>query len=192
MKLHETNISEIDDMLSYMQSECSKSGIDFQIQLSGNICYMINNYINKEKLEILLADHIKNAIIAINHTKTRNKSILLRLGMIEGIYSVYVYDSGIEFEVETLANLGEKPCTTHVNTGGTGIGFMNTFDTLRKYQASILICEYGRPCQDNFTKCIQIKFDKKNEFRICSYRVNELQNRINKKEVQIEKIEGDF
>lgn len=192
VKLQETNISEIDDMLSYMQSECSKSRIDFQIQLNGNIHYMINNYIDKEKLEILLADHIKNAIIAINYTETNNRSILLRLGMIEGIYSVNVYDSGIEFEVETLANLGEKPTTTHGDTGGTGIGFMNTFDTLKQYQASMIICEYGKPCQDNFTKCIQIKFDKKNEFKICSYRVNELQNGINKKEVQIEKIEGNF
>lgn len=170
VELDKTNIPEIDDMLSYMQSECSKEKIDFQIQLSGNIHHMVNNYIDKEKLEILLADHIKNAIIAIQYSNNINKSILVKLGMIEGVYSLCIYDSGIEFEVDTLANLGKKPSTTHAENGGTGMGFMNTFDTLRQYQASMIIHEYGKPCAENFTKVIQIKFDKKEEFKICSYR----------------------
>lgn len=170
VELDKTNIPEIDDMLSYMQSECSKEKIDFQIQLSGNIHHMVNNYIDKEKLEILLADHIKNAIIAIQYSNNINKSILVKLGMIEGVYSLCIYDSGIEFELDTLANLGKKPSTTHAENGGTGMGFMNTFDTLRQYQASMRIHEYGKPCAENFTKMIQIKFDKKSEFKICSYR----------------------
>ncbi len=173
VELDKTNIPEIDDMLSYMQSECNKEKIDFQVQLSGNIHYMVNNYVDKEKLEILLADHIKNAIIAIQYSTNINKSILVKLGMIEGSYSLYIYDSGIEFEVDTLTNLGKKPCTTHADKGGTGMGFMNTFDTLRQYQASMIIHEYGKPCPENFTKMIQIKFDRKNEFRICSYREDE-------------------
>lgn len=188
VELAKTNIPEIDDMLSYMQSECSKNKIDFQIQLSGNIHHMINNYIHKEKLEILLADHIKNAIIAIQHSDNNNKNILVRLGIIEGIYSLYVYDSGIEFEIDTLANLGKKPSTTHADKGGTGMGFMSTFDTLKEYQASMIIYEYGKPCQDNFTKVLQIKFDKKKEFKICSYRANEIEEKINQKSFQLEKI----
>ena len=35
--LDKTGISEIDDMLAFMQSECVKNKIDFQLQLSGNI-----------------------------------------------------------------------------------------------------------------------------------------------------------
>lgn len=188
VELAKTNIPEIDDMLSYMQSECSKNKIDFQIQLSGNIHHMINNYIGKEKLEILIADHIKNAIIAIQHSDNTNKSILVRLGIIEGIYSLYVYDSGIEFEIDTLANLGKKPSTTHADNGGTGMGFMNTFDTLKEYQASMIIYEYGKPCQENFTKVLKIRFDKKNEFKIYSYRANEIGGKIKKKSFQLEKI----
>ena len=102
IELAKTNINKIDDILKYMQSECIKEKIDFQLQLNGNIHYMINNYISEEELQILLADHIKNAIIAIKHTDNINKSILVRLGLIEGIYSVYIYDSGIEFNKETL------------------------------------------------------------------------------------------
>lgn len=170
IKLDKTGIPEVDDMLAYMQSECAKEKIDFQVQLSGNIHYMVNHYVAKEKLEILLADHIKNAIIAIQCSTNSNKSILVKLGIIEGVYSLYIYDSGIEFEVETFPNLGKKPSTTHADRGGTGMGFMNTFDTLKQYQASMIIQEYGEPCPEDFTKVIQIKFDKKKEFKISSYR----------------------
>ncbi len=170
IELPKTKIPQIDDMLTYMQSECINNKIDFQLQINGNIHYMINHHISIEKLEILLADLIKNAIIAINYSKSTNKSILVRLGMLDGIYSLYVYDSGIEFEEETLKTLGTKPSTTHADNGGTGMGFMNIFDTLKQYNASITIQEYGKPSKDNFTKVIKIKFDNKNEFNINSYR----------------------
>ena len=169
-KLIKTEISNIDDMLEYMQSECIKNKIEFELQISGNIHYMVNNLISKEDLEILLADHIKDAIIAINHTDNINRSILVRLGEIDGIYSLYIYDSGIEFEKETLAKLGKEPITTHANEGGTGMEFMNTFDTLKKYQASFIINELSEPNKDNYTKVLVFKFDKKNEFKIMSYR----------------------
>ena len=172
--LDETGISEIDDMLAFMQSECVKNKIDFQLQLSGNIYTMINHYVEKEELEILLADHIKNAIIAIGYGDNVNKSILVRLGKLDGNYGLYIYDSGIEFEIETLINLGKKPSTTHKDSGGTGMGFMNTFDTLRKHKASFIIEEYGKPVKDNFTKALKFKFDNKNEFKICTYRKEEI------------------
>ena len=174
VELTKTEVEEIDDMLKYMQSECNKSNIDFNVEIKGNIHHMVNNIINKEDLEILLADHIKNAIIAINHSDNVNKSILVKLGKIDKIYSLYIYDSGIEFEKETLSNLGNKPSTTHAEEGGTGMGFMNTFDTLRKYNASMTIKEYNKPNKDNYTKSLIIKFDKKAEFKITSYRQNEI------------------
>lgn len=172
MELDKTEIAEIDDMLKYMQSECKKNKIDFELQLKGNIHHMTNNLIEKKDLETLLADHIKNAIIAINHTDNINRSILVRLGKIDETYGLYIYDSGIEFKSETLENLGKKPSTTHKDEGGTGMGFMNTFDTLRKCNASLIIEEYNKPSKDNYTKAIIIKFDNKNEFKVESYRKN--------------------
>ena len=165
-----TTISEIDNILKYMKAECEKNNIDYQVQIKGNLYHMTNNYIAKEDLEILLADHIKNAIIAINHSKNTNKSILVRIGLIDGIYGLHIYDTGIEFEIETLKQLGKKPATTHAEEGGTGMGFMNTFDTLKKYKASMTIKEIGKPNKDNYTKIIIIKFDQNNEFKITSYR----------------------
>ena len=185
IELTKTNIDKIDSMLKYMQSECVKNKIDFQLQINGNIHHMINKYIEKEDLEILIADLIKNAIIAINHSENNNKSILVRLGIIDGAYSLYVYDSGIEFEIDTLINLGVKPSTTHVNDGGTGMGWMNTFDTLKKYKASLVIEEYGKPVEDNFTKVIRIIFDKKNIYKVSSYREEEIRERDVKKRIEI-------
>ena len=175
--LDKTEIPEIDDMLKYMQSECVKNKIDFQLQLSGNIYTMINHYVSVEELEILLADHIKNAIIAIGYANSVNKSILVRLGKLDRSYGLYIYDSGIEFEIETLLNLGKKPSTTHKDDGGSGMGFMNTFDTLRKHKASFIIEEYGKPVKDNFTKALKFKFDNKNEFKIYTYRKEEIKNK---------------
>lgn len=177
VELSKTGILVIDDMLSYMQSECIKNKIDFQLQLNGNIYTMTNHYIGKDELEILLADHIKDAIIAIGYVDSVNKSILVRLGKIDGIYSLYIYDSGIEFEIETFMNLGVKPSTTHKDSGGTGMGFMNTFDTLRKYKASLEIEEIGKPCKDNFTKVLKFRFDNKEEFKIKSYRKDEIKKK---------------
>lgn len=188
VELTKTGILEIDDMLKYMQSECTKNKIDFQLKVSGNIHYMVNNYVNKENLEILIADHIKNAIIAIQNSSNANKSILVRLGIIDGYYSLYIYDSGIEFEIETLKNLGKKPSTTHKDTGGTGMGFMNTFETLNKFKASIIIKEYNKPVKDNFTKLITIKFDNKNEYKIYSYRAQEIRKEVKNHELEIEDI----
>lgn len=173
-ELSKTNIVELDDMIKYMQSECVKNNIDFELQINGNIHHMVNNFINKENLEILLADLIKNSIIAINQSDNVNRSILVKLGFIDKFYSLFVYDSGIEFEIHTLLSLGNKPCSTHLNSGGTGIGFMNTFDTLRKYNASIIINELNSPSKDNYTKVIIIKFDKQNKSKISSYRSNEI------------------
>ena len=169
MELDKTGISSIDDMLKYMQSECVKNKIDFTLQIKGNIHYMVHNLVKEEELETLLADHIKDAIIAINHTDNANRSILVRLGNIDDIYSLYIYDSGVEFKPEVLENLGKKPCTTYANEGGTGMGFMNTFDTIRKHKSSLIIEEIGKPTEDNYTKVIIIKFDKKNEFKVKSY-----------------------
>ena len=169
-KLKSTGIDRIDYMLKYMQSECTKNNIEFELILNGNIHHIVNNFISINDLEILLADHIKNAIIAIQHSSNINKSILVKLGLFDNSYSIWIYDSGIEFEQNTLKRLGKEPSTTHSSNGGTGMGFMNTFDTLSKSKASMLIKELGQPTADNYTKIIIIKFGEKFNFKVEGYR----------------------
>ena len=187
--LEKTGKEIVDDMLDCMQAKCVENNIDFQLQINGNIYHMTNNYIAKEDLEILLADHIKDAIIAINHCENINKSILVRIGKIDGIYGVYFYDSGIEFEFNTLLNLGKIPITTHKNEGGTGMGFMNTFKTLSKTKGSLEIEEIGKPSKSNFTKVLKFKFNNKNEYKIISYKGKELKEKDEENKLIIENIE---
>ena len=174
IELDKTGIVEIDDMLRYMQSECNKNKIEFILKLNGRIQPMTNNLIDKDDLETLLADHIRNAIIAVEHSENINRSIMVKLGKTDGEYGLSIYDSGIEFKIETLKNLGKIPSTTHAEEGGTGMGFMNTFETLKKYKASLKIEEIGKPSKDNYTKVISIKFDNQNDYNIKSYRQEEI------------------
>ncbi len=189
VELKKTGIAVIDDMLSYMQAECIKNNINFQLQISGNMYHMVNNYIDKSDLEILLADHIKDAIIAVNHVETNNKSILVRIGEIDGKYGVYFYDSGVEFTIGTLIKLGKVPVTTYKEEGGSGMGFMNSFNTLNKYKATLIIEELNQPTNDNFTKVLKFIFNEEEKFKILSYRNQEIANKNNNKELIIEKLQ---
>lgn len=159
-----------------MQHECLKSNIEFNVQINGNIYFMINNLIPQGKLETLIGDHIKDAIIAINSSDNTYRNIMVMLGIINNCYEFRVYDSGIEFEIETMLNLGIKPITTHEEIGGTGIGFISTFETLKECKASLIIEERQKPSTNNYTKAIIIRFDRKNEYKICSYRANDIKS----------------
>ena len=59
------------------------------------------------KKEILIADNIKNARIAIQHSNNTYKSIMVRLGKIDGYYSLYVYDSGVEYGIIPVPKLAD-------------------------------------------------------------------------------------
>lgn len=181
--LEKTGIFGIDNILEYMSNEAIKHNIKFNLKIHENIQYMIENIIDQSKLETLLGDHIKDAIIAINSSENTYKELLVEIGEIENCYQVCIYDTGIEFEINTLLNLGLKAITTHKLTGGSGIGFMTTFETLKATKASLII-EERHPIDDkDYTKAVRIKFDGKHEYRICSYRSKEIQNK--KKDTRI-------
>ena len=175
--LEKTGIFGIDNILEYMSNEAIKHNIKFNLKIHENIQYMIENIIDQSKLETLLGDHIKDAIIAINSSENTYKELLVEIGEIENCYQVCIYDTGIEIEISTLLNLGLKAITTHKLTGGSGIGFMTTFETLKATKASLII-EERHPIDDkDYTKAVRIKFDGKHEYRICSYRSKEIQNK---------------
>lgn len=174
-KLNKTNIQEIDDMLSYMQSECNKNNIELLLKIECDINHIIENYITKSQLETLLGDLIRNAIIAINHCNNEFKSIMTVFGIKDDTYEICILDSGIPFETTTLVNLGLQPASTHLDEGGTGIGFITTFETINSCNASFIINEITN---SNYTKSLEIKFDNKNEYVIISKRIKEI-NEVN-------------
>ena len=170
-KLVKTNIVEIDDMFSYLQSECDKNNIEFILKIECDINYIIENFISKNQLETLLGDMVRNAIIAVNHSSNSFRSIMVVLGIKDNDYEICIFDSGIPFKIETLINLGLRPASTHLDEGGTGIGFITTFETINSCNASFIINENTN---SNYTKSLEIKFDNKNEYVIISNRSKEI------------------
>lgn len=174
-KLPKTNIFSIDNLLEYMKQESEKDKIDFELNLDFDISEILETKIPQNKLETMLADHIRDAIIAINCSENKDRRIKVVLDKEDNNYQIKFYDTGREFEIETLSKLGLKRTTTHKATGGSGIGFMTTFETLKQCKASLIIEEYSN---QEYTKAVIIKFDNKNEYRIHSYRAEKIKNKI--------------
>ena len=182
-KLPKTNIFSIDNLLEYMKQESEKDKIDFELNLDFDISEILETKIPQSKLETMIADHIRDAIIAINCSENKERKIKVVLDKEDNNYQIKFYDTGIEFEIETLSKLGLKRATTHKATGGSGIGFMTTFETLKQCKASLIIEEYYN---QEYTKAVIIKFDNKNEYRIHSYRAEEIKNKIQDNRIIIE------
>lgn len=186
-KLPKTGVFGVDNLLEYMCKESAKNGIDFDVKINGNILFMVQKIIDSKMLETLLGDHIKDAIIAINSSQNTYKNILVTIGIVKECYEISIYDTGIEFEIDTLLKLGLERITTHKSTGGSGIGFMTTFETLAKTKASLIIEEKHPITNNDYTKIVRIRFDGKKEYRIKSYRQNEIEGRKVDKRIKFEK-----
>lgn len=174
-KLPKTNIFSTDNLLEYMKQEAEKDKISFELKIDFDINEILETKIPQNKLETMLADHIRDAIIAINCSENKDRRIKVVLDKENNNYQIKFYDTVREFEIETLSKLGLKRTTTHKATGGSGIGFMTTFETLKQCKASLIIEEYSN---QEYTKAVIIKFDNKNEYRIHSYRAEEIKNKI--------------
>lgn len=188
MNVPSTGIFGIDNMFQHMNDECIENNINFSLKITDSINYLIENVVKKEKLETLIGDHIKDAIIAINSGTPEYKSILCILGIVRDCYEFSVYDTGIDFEIDTLLKLGVEQVTTHKDTGGSGIGFVTTFETMKECGASLIIEEYDKKTT-HYTKSVTIRFDGKNEYRIYSHRYKEIKKASKDKRIVIHNIE---
>ncbi|MBR6613761.1 MAG: hypothetical protein IKK84_03240 [Clostridia bacterium] len=181
--LPKTNIVEIDNMFKYMQTECAKNNIDFKLNIQDSLEPLINNYIPKSRLETLLGDHIRDAINAVNKSEKTNKEIMVVLGLKDGVYEICILDNGVEFTIDTLLKLGKE----QVTTGGTGIGFLTTFETLKETKASLVISEL----QDlEYTKSVAFVFNNRCEYVVNSYRAEAIKEKCDREDIIINKNEG--
>ena len=171
----------IDSAISDLYIKAASHGIDFDLSISTTVDEVIGKFISQTDLQTLICDHIKDAIIAVDAKSESNGKIFVDLSMQNGSYAVTIFDSGVDFEVDTLAKLGKERVTTHADNGGSGIGFMTTFETLRKSYASLIINEFEN--KTPFSKSISISFDGNTAFIIQSYRKEELQPALNRDDV---------
>lgn len=171
--INKTGLLSIDNILDYFKTECLNKNISFNVIVKRNIKYEMQKSISLNLLEILISDIINNAIIAINHSTNKNNKILVQFDSSDYL-EFRVYDTGIEFEIDTLVKLGKEQITTHKYDGGSGIGFITTFETLSKTNGSFIIEEYKKNDKCEYSKCLIFKFDNKKQFIIRSYRANEI------------------
>lgn len=150
----------IDGTMIFMYEKAREREIDFKLIVNESI-EKLTEIITSLKLETLIADLIENAIIATKEND--NKKILVTIDKSEGFYVLSIQDSGIPFERDTLENLGLKKSSTHLDNGGSGIGYMTIFEILCETKACLIITEYN-PIQQGFTKSVSVRFDNKSRF----------------------------
>lgn len=171
--LSSTGNSLIDGAINDLYIKAAAHGIDFNLTVSSTVDEVIGKFISQTDLQTLLCDHIKDAIIAVESRGETGGRILVSLSKQNDNYCVDIYDSGVAFEPETLTKLGLERVTTHADSGGSGIGFMTTFETLRKAYASLIITEFEN--RTPFSKSVSFRFDGETAFIIKTYRKEELQ-----------------
>ena len=128
---------------------------------------MTENTIEQGKLETMIGDHLQDALIAVKAGENSIRSVMATIGEVGDCYEFSVYDSGIPFEVDTLVRIGTERVTTHADEGGSGVGFMKTFETMRECGASLIIRENRGGV---FSKSITISFDGENQYIIETFR----------------------
>ena len=189
-KLKKTEVAEIDNMFEYLQNECEKSNIEFYLNINCDVNNMIDKVIAKNKLETLIGDLGTDAIHAVTMSKNNYKSIVTIIDKQEDIYLISMSDTGVEFKIDTLLKLGLEPATTHKEDGGSGIGYITTFETLNETKASLIIEEKNNESENEYTKTITIKFDGRNEYKIISYRADEIRKKQKDSRIIVENIKN--
>lgn len=174
----------IDGAVNDLYIKAAAHGIDFNLTVSSTVDEIIGKYISQTDLQTLLCDHIKDAIIAVEKRGETGGKILVNLSKQNDSYCIDIYDNGVEFDVDTLSKLGLECVTTHSDTGGSGFGFMTTFETLKKAYASLIITEFEN--KSPFTKSVSFRFDGESAFIIRSYRSEELKAIISRNDIIFE------
>lgn len=165
-KFISTGMFSLDNLLSYIQQRCCLEGISFAFTCSEK-CSGLTDILEEKELSTLLADLLDNALIAMKYNQ--GKQLFLWIRKKEGIYCMDIYDSGIDFSIETLISLGKSPCTTHKEQGGSGIGLMNTYALLQQCGGSLWIDETIKQ-QGMYTKMVSVHFDHKGEYHLKTKR----------------------
>ena len=171
--LPSTEIKGLDDMFRYFSKEYSNNNIEFNLKVNGSIPYLVENIIEQSSLETMIGDFLQNALIAVNASDKPFRNVLAIIGLSGKYYEFTVFDGGIPFEADTLMLLGREHVTTHADAGGSGIGFMTTFETIKKFNASLIINE-KTPNEHDYTKSVTVRFNGENRYMIESYRYGDI------------------
>lgn len=178
-KLPSTQVLAIDSILSYMFNKAKEKRVNFDLVVSGDISFLIKNYLKENEIQTLLADLIDNALHSLDHCDY--KCIRVILGLAGDFYELTVEDSGKPFDYKVYRHMGAHHITTNYGDIG-GIGIMTMFEILRSTRASLIICEPS-PALFSITKRIIVRFDNRMEFRVQSYRIDEIKKNVQRPDI---------
>ena len=162
-----SNITRLDMMLKFMYKKADEFHINLTVDFHSEVCNMLTKFFTEDSLVTILADLIDNAIIATKLSFDQ-KEIYIDFTKENDNYRIDVYDSGIPFEPYTIQNAGIKKASTHLDTGGSGIGLMTIFTLLRECGGSFVIDEIIKI--KPYRKKVSIVLDSLSQFRVNSYR----------------------
>lgn len=144
----------IDSILKYLSAKAYSKQINFDVAISQNVQTIIPDIISEADLRTLIADLVENAFIAVKNET--HPHVLLQFRQEENSFIIEFFDNGIPFAQEVLEKLGKEPITTHKDENGTGIGYITTFEILRRCKATLDIDE--NLSIESFKKKISIHF----------------------------------
>ena len=179
----ETGDKMIDITLHSLALSAAAKSVRLSVNAAAPITEIISERLSRTALQTLISDHVKDAIISAGDRNDKHGSILLNLARDGAAYSITVLDNGAPFEIPVFDKLGRERVTTHSDSGGTGVGFMQTFATLKACGGSMVITEFnsGMP----FTKSVGLRFDGKGEFTIKSPRHEQIKNALTREDVLV-------
>ena len=181
--LPSTGIELADAILNYMYQKAADQGTQFNFTLSGDIKESTARVIQVDQFGTLLADLLENALSATFYAS--HKNVRATMGIVDDCFEITVSDSGVPFEIATLARLGKEKATTRADEGGSGIGWMTIFEILGKTGGSLTITEYADN-GDGFTKTITVRFDGMSEYVVQSYRAQEILVAVQRDDLRVE------
>jgi len=164
-----TGLASLDALFTYLSAKAAKVKVTLDLSVYSNVRYLIQNEINENDLNTLLAEIIDNCIIAASQSNV--KKILINFELNDGAYVINIFDSGGHFAPEALKNFGLISTTMYEESGGSGIGLMNIYEIINRYNASLIIDELLPP-SGLFVKKISVRFDHKGEYVLSSNRTD--------------------
>lgn len=176
-----TGSSLLNTLLIHMNREAAKDNILFTVHQSTELDNFIPREISEEDLVHLVDDLLKNAFIAVKDCEVR--MVQLQFYKWNKHLVVEVADSGIPFEVKSIVNMGITELTTHADTGGSGIGLVDIWNTKEKCKATYHMEEYATPAP--FSKKISLTFDKKNRYSVRTWRKDEILQMSKRADLQV-------
>ena len=180
-RICKTNKIGIDALLAYMHKEAASYQIELSFNFEPEFLNIMEKYISENDMVHLLSDLLENAVIATRYANAHK--IELTLTVLNNIPAISVSDSGIAFEIDTYMNLGITNASTHLDSGGQGIGLIDIWNIKKNCMATLCIEECSP--SSAFTKRITIMFDNKNRYIISSSRSADIIAALNRADLTV-------